>query len=447
MFLQRKNKLGSKSAACSRAHTGLPEHGGAPPATLLFHRKSSAPTLLWPVTAAALLGCANPGPPKPPTLHLPEPAKRLAAERVANQVVLTWETSADTTDGQTLKGPISAQICRNDAPRAPSPTPIFPPPPDPCKVVHEETVEPSTQAAPTQLVDELPAKLTTGEPRLVAYRVTLLNGKGRSAGPSAPVYAVAGAAPAAVGPIDVSPERNGALIRWRPANQPPAAPMQLTRTLLENAAGTLEPKKAKVSGKLASQPAAPLDVAKSPTVQQITLRAEGESRSDRGGMIDHGIHDGDSVRYVAQRVLTVRLTPAPTIIAGKRGKSNETKPVEQAFELKSEPSPPVTFVFHDVIPPPAPTGLAAVTGGGFGEAPSIDLSWEPNAELDIAGYNVYRAGPDSRVEKVNGELVMGPEFRDTAVQPGTTYVYRVTAVDQHHNESSPSATVKAEVRR
>jgi hypothetical protein len=281
----------------------------------------------------------------------------------------------------------------------------------------------------------------------MAYRVTLLNVKGRSAGPSAPVYAIAGTAPAAVGPITITPRRNGALIRWEPTNQAPSAQMQLMRTLVANAVGPIVPKKAKSSGKPASQPAAPMNPSTAPTLQQVTLTADGEVKGDPGGMVDHGIHDGDTLRYVAQRVLTIQLTPPPAMVTGKKGKQKETTPAVQTLELKSEPSPAVTFAFHDVIPPAAPTGLAAVTGGGFGEAPSIDLSWEPNSELDVAGYNVYRAGADSQFRKVNDALVMGPEFRDTTAEAGKAYVYCVTAIDQHHNESGPSATVKAEVRR
>jgi hypothetical protein len=304
---------------------------------------------------------------------------------------------------------------------------MFPAPPDSCKVVHELRAAPSKPDTPTQVVDELPGQLAEGKPRLMAYRVTLLNQKGRSAGPSAPVYALAGAAPAAAGPIEITPRRNGALIRWQATNQPPAAPMQVTRTLVANAAGPVVPKKAKASGKPAARPAAPMNPSTAPTLQQVTLTPEGER--DQGGMVDHGVHDGDTVRYVAQRVLMVELTPPPAMVAGKRGRMTESRPLAQVFELKSEPSPAVTFTFHDVIPPDAPVGLASVTGGGFGEAPSIDLSWEAN------------------FVRVNGELVTGPEFRDTTAGAGKTYVYRVTAVDQHHNESAPSATVKAEIRR
>jgi predicted dehydrogenase len=217
--------------------------------------------------------------------------------------------------------------------------------------------------------------------------------------------------------------------------------MEVVRTLIADAAGPVAPKKP------ASQSAAPMNRSTAPTPQQVTLIADDAVKGDPGGMVDHGIHDGDTLRYVAQRVLTLQLTPPPAIVTGKKGKQRETQPGPQTLKLKSEPSPSVTFTFHDVIPPAAPTGLAAITGGGFGETPSIDLSWEPNSELDVVGYNVYRAGADSHFGRLNRELVMGPEFRDTTVEAGKTYFYRVTAVDQHHNESAPSSVVKAEVRR
>ena len=227
--------------------------------------------------------------------------------------------------------------------------------------------------------------------------------------------------------------------------------MLIMRTLLADTAGPVTPKKTKSPGKPASQaashPAAPGKASTASTLQQLTLTADEEGRGDTGGMVDHSIHDGDTLQYVAQRVLTVRLTPPPAMVPGKKGKMNQNKPTEQAFYLKSEPSPPLTLTFHDTIPPGAPTGLAAVTAGGFGEAPSIDLSWEPNSELDLAGYNVYRAGGDSLFGRVNSDLVPGPEFRDTSAEAGKAYAYRVTAVDQHHNESAPSAIVKAEIHR
>ncbi len=390
---------------------------------------------LFLLTPFLLGGCANPGPPKPPSLHLPEPPKALTAERVGDRVNLTWTTSAHTTDGDAMPGPIAALICRDDAPKPPPSIPVYPTPPAPCRPVHDLTVTPGSTLA----TDQLPPNLTQGPPSLIAYRVELLNERGRSAGPSAPVYAVAGRAPAPLGPITVQTRRGAALITWERSAANPQAPVELSRTLLATSAGPVAPAKKK-STKAA--PAAPLRGATAPTQPQVTLTAESGSASDPGGMFDRSIHDGDTLTYTAQRVLRLALSTPPAAISNKKGISTETKAATQAFEMRGDPSPPVTFTFHDTLPPEAPTGLAAVPGGGFGEPPSVDLSWEPNAELDIAGYNVYRApAGNEQFTRINAELIPGPSYRDLTAQPDQRYAYRVTAVDRHHNESSPSATL------
>ena len=42
--------------------------------------------------------------------------------------------------------------------------------------------------------------------------------------------------------------------------------------------------------------------------------------------------------------------------------------------------------------------------------------------------------------------VVGPAFSDQTVQPGHTYVYRVTAVDATGNQSAPSTEVQETLR-
>ena len=101
----------------------------------------------------------------------------------------------------------------------------------------------------------------------------------------------------------------------------------------------------------------------------------------------------------------------------------------------------------NVFPPAAPTGLVAVASAAAnGSGPSIDLSWLPNTEADLAGYVVYRresplegqaAAPWRRVSPQ--EPVVGPAFHDTDIQPGRTYAYAVSAIDHEGHESARSA--------
>jgi hypothetical protein len=406
---------------------------------------SAIPLAMW-LTPLLLAGCANPGPPKPPSLHLPRPAENLAAVRTGDQVVLTWTTPNETTDGGKLQMPVTAVICRDDAPKSPPSTPKYPTPPDPCKPVRRLAVTPGSSSA----VDLLSDSLTVGPPSLISYRIELQNPRGRSAGQSAPVYAAKGAAPPPMGTITVSARRNATLIAWQPRDSPsnlPPAPVEVERTLIATAAGPVEPaqpKSAKREKTAISNKSAPRNAAARATLQQATLRLDGpaaQARTDPGGLVDRSIHDGDTLTYIAQRVRSVELTTPEATYASKDGKPRQSKPVTQSFEVRGERSPAVTFTFHDVAPPAPPTGLAAVPGGGFGEPPSVDLSWDPNPELDILGYSVFRAEGDGKPVRLNPEAVPGPAYRDLTAQPGHKYRYFVTAVDQRHNESAASMPV------
>lgn len=88
---------------------------------------------------------------------------------------------------------------------------------------------------------------------------------------------------------------------------------------------------------------------------------------------------------------------------------------------------------RDTTAPAAPTGLT-----GAGGVSQVALSWTANTDSDLAGYNVYRNGA-----KVNGSLVKGTNYTDTGLTNGTSYTYRLTAVDLDGNESAPSAAVIA----
>jgi acid phosphatase type 7 len=90
----------------------------------------------------------------------------------------------------------------------------------------------------------------------------------------------------------------------------------------------------------------------------------------------------------------------------------------------------------DGTPPAAPTGLVANVGNG-----SVALDWNDNSEPDISSYRVYRASADGTWPSSPIQTVTASGATDTSVVNGTTYSYRVTAVDLSGNESTPSPSV------
>jgi hypothetical protein len=96
----------------------------------------------------------------------------------------------------------------------------------------------------------------------------------------------------------------------------------------------------------------------------------------------------------------------------------------------------------DTTAPAAPAGLTATAGDA-----RVNLTWNANADTDLAGYNVYR----STSEQVNtsgtplngATLLTGTSYEDTGLTNGTKYYYAVVAIDKSGNKSSPSATASA----
>jgi hypothetical protein len=277
---------------------------------------------------------------------------------------------------------------------------------------------------------------------VLTYFLELVNRKGRSAGLSNHAEILAGEAPPAIEDLTAEMRKDGVLLRWAPAppNSSPVA-VRLVRRLLS------PPVKKSDQGPLA-QPAEPLEQ---------TLLVEPSARSERAPhtCIDTSIRFGETYDYRAQRVARVT-------VGGS------------TLELAGPLSPPVRIEAINVFPPSAPKGLEAVaTAGENGSQPAIDLSWLPGTEPDLAGYIVYRresgvpndtepptSGPRSlgsndRSSSLGSEKdssgaattwqrispaqpVVGPGYHDSNVQPGHTYIYAVTAIDQSGRESARS---------
>lgn len=352
-----------------------------------WKKRSSCVALACTLTLS-LAGCGTPGVPQPPSLNLPERVTDLSATRTGNTVLLTWSMPQKNTDKLILKNDVEARVCRRENAGT-------------CTDAGSLTFAPGADASWSET---LPAELSQGAPRALSYFVELRNRNGRSTGPSDPAVVLAGEPPPPLVGLRVEMRKQGAVLHWTADGD--AAAVRLQRKLLTPAA--TKPKE----GLAAPAPE---------TLEQNLLVDE----SQQGEAIDKTIRFGETYEYRAQRVRRVIV---------------DAKPIELAGEWSS----PVRVEAIDVFPPAKPAGLVAVAvRPSQGGALAIDLSWEPDAEADVAGYVVYRRENDAPWQRISpSEPVVGPAYHDPQVQPGHTYRYAVSAIDQGGHESARSAEIE-----
>ena len=345
----------------------------------------------------AIAGCGMPSAPLPPTLNLPERVTDLAAARSGNQVALTWTMPKQNTDKMLLKGDVRVRVCRREAAAAP------------CVTAGSLNLAPGAAGAFTAA---LPAGLASGSPRVLTWFVELNNDKGRSAGLSNPAPVLAGKAPPPLTGLTAAMAPNGVVLRWMPVadDEESPAPVRILRKLLTPTAE-----------KPQQGPLAP-----PPEPVEVTLLVPAGVAPGRA--LDKDIRFGETYEYRAQRVARVT-------VAG------------QTLELAGALSPPLTIHAVNVFPPAIPTGLAAIANpAANGEPASIDLSWRPDTEANLAGYIVYRREDGAPWQRISpAEPVAGPAFHDANVLPGHIYLYSVSAVDRDGLESARSAEAEESV--
>lgn len=354
----------------------------SPDLSALRARVAAIPLALY--AALALAGCGTPGAPLPPSLNLPDAVRNLAAMRAGDTVTLTWTMPRRNTDKIILNAPLQVRVCRRQAAGA-------------CETAGELTLAPMASAT---FSDSLPAALASGAPRPLRYFVEVKNRKGRSAGLSNAALVLAGRAPAPVTDLNAEARKDGIVLRWKPVD--PDDAIRFERTL-ENPPPT-------------HAHAGPLAAPAEPEHRVLAVS------TDEGKALDKSIVFGRTYQYRAQRTARVEV---------------DGKPLELAGELSTA----VRIEALDVFPPAIPAGLAAVANPPANSEPaSIDLSWQPDTEPDLAGYYVYRREAETPWRRISGsQPVPAPAFHDPSVQPGQTYVYGVSAVDQKGHESGRSA--------
>jgi hypothetical protein len=353
--------------------------------------------------AAGLSGCGTPGAPQPPSLNLPDRVADLAAARAGDHVALAWTMPKKNTDKLLLKGEIVVRVCHKEG---------------------AGSCEPSgarLQFAPGAkgtFTDTLAPALAAGAPRALTYFVELVNRNGRSAGLSNGAIVLAGKSPEPVSDLRLAVRKEGVALHWTPdATQ---AAVRLHRTLLTPPKRDANPEKG------------PLAPAPEPLEQNLLV----EGGASAGQALDRTVRFGETYEYRAQHVVLATVD-------------------KETIELAGELCAPVRVEILDVFPPAVPTGLAAVATApepgveGAQTQPSIDLSWQPVTDADLAGYIVYRREGGAEWQRISPTQpqpgMIAPAFHDAHVVSGHTYVYAVSAIDQKGHESALSAEAQETV--
>jgi fibronectin type 3 domain-containing protein len=97
-------------------------------------------------------------------------------------------------------------------------------------------------------------------------------------------------------------------------------------------------------------------------------------------------------------------------------------------------------ILPDPVPPQTPT-IKAIRK----DAEALRVVWLPGMDIDLAGYNIYRAtaekGPDSSWHVLTQRPLSEKDtaYSDRAIEAGQNYFYRVEALDNAGNHSEKSA--------
>ena len=345
----------------------------------------------------ALTGCGLPGAPQPPSLQIPKPVDDLAATRKGDQVLLAWTPPTQTTDNTNIRHAGTTEVCRgvNDFPMARCDQKLAA-----LNGVQVEHWTKGAMAARHDYTDTLATALQLQNPLGEAtYALNDLNRDGRSAGLSNQVRVpLAPTLPAPNG-IETRLTAEGVLLSWT------ATPPQLQNPALHFVYRVFR---------------------KNLTNEKQPELIAGEVAVPGNDFLDRNI-DWEQ-RYAYHLAAITQVEP----------------PGKETIEIEGDDSPTVQVFTHDIFPPTVPTGLQAVYSG-VGQKPFIDLTWAPNLESDLAGYNVYRHEAGTAPVKINSEVVKTPSFRDPNVAAGHQYFYAVSAVDVRGNESGKSEETSEKV--
>lgn len=368
---------------------------------MLFRSQRSRPASVWTrwsgfallFGALCLLGgCAAEAPPRPPRIQAPQNVTDLSVAQIGHDLLLRFQTPRFAADGRRLTKPIEVEIFR-EAETHGLVSPESFGTAKPWAVLKPPAVSRLAQSGEIRYrVSLSPQEFSRFENSTLAFMVVTLTrgfrGHPRLSEPSNVAQTRLLPVPAAIEDVEASQLRGGIQLRWAAPEQPGQSPPRLTGYTVLRASG-----------------AAP----KSFALLAVTQAAS---------YLDTHIQFGTEYLYIVRATFT-----------------------EAGYTAETADSSPAIITPRPVFPPLPPRGLVAVFTGT-----SVELLWKPDSGPDIAGYNIYRKASGEPSMRLNQSLVRTPVYTDRSPLPPPPFIYWVTAVDLHHNESEPSAEATVRTR-
>lgn len=346
-----------------------------------------------------LAACGRKAPPVAPETRVPQPVTDLRGEVRDGAVQLSWTNPTRRADGSRLRDLSEARVYRTD-----------------------DAGE----------ADPKPALLARG--RIVGYkelaRISL------------------GAPPASGPPPTGAPAVQGPEVRLADREGLAAGRRYSYVVVTEDASGRVSPPSPRVSVTFMQPPAPPAQLSAAAGQREVRLTWEPTTRLADGTPAT-GPFEYEVLRATARDAegTVVALSPVAEFV--DRGLENDRTYYYQVRALRrqgatiarGEASTRVAATPQSLTPPSPPTDLVATPA-----AEGVRLSWRASPDPGVAGYVVYRAGPQGTFERVGSTQAPVTVFVDRNVRSGT-YRYGVTARDAsvRPNESARSTEVTVTV--
>jgi len=353
--------------------------------------------------------CGVPGEPVPPSPPIPTAIRDLTAKQIGDGVLLSFTLPNKSTLGERLTQTPTMEVFRGRLQADGTPD---------MRSFRQVDVVPAAvlgtyvKQGSVEFVDAVsPDEIRANPGELVVYSVRTRVSERKISADSNLVNVNLYPVPERIGKIDLEETERSLRLKWNAPQQTSGGAPLSAISEYRVYRGEVDP---------ASAPQAEKDIRSAVWKLPLLLIASPEEPDYQ----DKGFDYGKTYAYVVRSVVN-----------------------EEGVTRESGDSVPVIVTPKDIFPPEAPRDVvAAVLGGGPGEAAVVDLSWSLNVETDLAGYRVYRSESEgARGTALTPEPLPTPAYRDAAVQSGHRYWYSVSAVDRAGNESSPSAVVTVEI--